>query len=143
MQELPAVEEPTVSATKLPETFQRVEALTDNVWVKGEMLDLAYVDRPRAEMREGPGIQEEIQNIERKAAAGTVRSDELDDRLELFEEADRIIGKPIVDIEGDETLAQLSAGLDLIVKPNLPRAVQDMQECLWLSRLPVGWRSGP
>lgn len=75
-------------------------------------------------------IQEEIQEIERKAAAGTVRSDELEDRLELFDDANRIIGKPVVDIEGDETLAQLSAGLDLIVKPNLPRAVQDRVDSL-------------
>ncbi len=75
-------------------------------------------------------IQEEIQNIERKAAAGTVRNDELEDRLELFKDADRILGKPTVDIEGDETLAQLSAGLDLIVKPNLPRAIQQRVDSL-------------
>ncbi len=75
-------------------------------------------------------IQEEIQEIEAKASDGTVRPDELEDRLELFNEADRIIGKPIVDIEADQTLAELSAGLDLILRPNLSGPIQSQVDSL-------------
>jgi len=59
-----------------------------------------------AEKKKLLDIQTEIKKIEAKIGNGTVREDELLDRVELISEADRIIGKPIVDVEADETLAE-------------------------------------
>ena len=93
--------------------------------IRGYKLELSPADNAQLIK-----IQEQVQKIEQKAQAGTVRPDELEDRVELFTEADRIIGKPTVDIEADTTLAELSAGLDLILKPRLSGAVQNQVDSL-------------
>ena len=64
-------------------------------------------------------IQEEVVAIERKASAGTVREDELDDRIELLAEADEIIGKPVVDVEADSTLAEFAQAVESLLEPKL------------------------
>lgn len=93
--------------------------------IRGYKLELSPADNAQLIK-----IQEQVQKIEEKAQAGTVRPDELEDRLELFTEADRIIGKPTVDIEADKTLAELSAGLDLILKPELSGPIQRQVDSL-------------
>ena len=67
-------------------------------------------------------LQVKIQKIETKVAAGTVRADELDDRLEFLDEADRIIGKPIVDVEADEQLAEYNSLKIALLEPKLDNA---------------------
>ena len=64
-------------------------------------------------------IQEEVLEIERKASQGTARVDELDDRIELLAEADEIIGKPVVDVEADDTLAEYSQAVETLLHPKL------------------------
>lgn len=64
-------------------------------------------------------IQVEIQEIQQRVSNGTARADELDDRKELFAEADRIIGKPTVDVEADETLAKLAGAIETLLQPKL------------------------
>jgi hypothetical protein len=67
-------------------------------------------------------LKEKIRVIEAKAAAGTVREDELDDRLEFLKDADRIFGKPIVDIEVDDKLAEFNALKVALLEPKLDNA---------------------
>jgi hypothetical protein len=67
-------------------------------------------------------LKEKIQDIVVKAAAGTAREDELDDRLEFLDEADRIIGKPIVDVEADGKLAEFNALKLAVLEPKLDNA---------------------
>lgn len=93
--------------------------------IRGYKLELSPADNAQLIK-----IQEEVQKIEEKAQAGTVRQDELEDRQELYTEADRIIGKPTVDIEADQTLAELSAGLDLVLKPRLSGPIQTQVDSL-------------
>lgn len=71
-------------------------------------------------------IQTEILKIQEKATNGTVRADELEDRKELYEEADRIIGKPIleIDTENDEVLTKLVSALETLMQPKLDPATQ-------------------
>lgn len=64
-------------------------------------------------------IRSEIVEIGRKVSAGTVRADELDDRIELLKEADEIIGKPTVDVEADDQLAEYAQGVDSLLQPKL------------------------
>lgn len=64
-------------------------------------------------------LKEKIQIIEAKASKGTVRADELDDRLEMLDEANRIIGKPIVDVEADAKLAEYTALKVALLEPKL------------------------
>lgn len=75
-------------------------------------------------------IQVEIQEIETKASSGTVRNDELDDRTALLAEADEIIGKPTVDIEADEFLAELAGILEALLAPKLNPVVEKRVEQL-------------
>jgi len=75
-------------------------------------------------------LQVRIQEIEGRVSAGTARADELDERKELFNEADRIIGKPIVDAEADEELAELASGIETLLLPKLPKAQADRVELL-------------
>lgn len=68
-------------------------------------------------------LQTEISKIERKAQNGTVREDELEDRLELLAEADEIIGKPIANVDEDEAvsdeLSELAGILEALLEPKL------------------------
>lgn len=70
-------------------------------------------------------LQVRIQQIEARVGDGTARADELDERQELFKEADRIIGKPIVDADADEELAELASGIETLLLPKLPKAQAD------------------
>jgi len=74
-----------------------------------------------AENQQLVDIRAEVQEIEQKTAKGTVRQFELDKRLDLLKEADEIIGKPIVDIEADEFLANLAGILEALLEPKLNR----------------------
>lgn len=64
-------------------------------------------------------IRTEIQEIDRKVSDGTVREDELEDRQELLDEADEIIGKPVVDIQADDTLSEYAQAVDTLLQPKL------------------------
>ena len=64
-------------------------------------------------------IQVEVQEIQQRISSGTARDDELDDRKELLAEADRIIGKPTVDVEADQTLADLAGAIQTLLQPKL------------------------
>jgi len=67
-------------------------------------------------------LAEKISAIAAKANAGTVRPDELKDRTEYLQEADRIIGKPTVDLEVDITLAGYNNLKLAILEPKLDPA---------------------
>lgn len=75
-------------------------------------------------------IQQKIQEIGSRAAQGIARPDEFEDRAELFREADRIIGKPTVDVEADTVLADLNAKIEALLQPKLPKAVAQRVESL-------------
>jgi hypothetical protein len=85
--------------------------------IRGYKLELSPADLQKLSK-----LKVKIQEIEAKAAAGTVRADELDDRLEFLDDADRIVGKPIVDIEVDDTLAEYNALKVALLEPKLDRA---------------------
>ena len=85
--------------------------------IRGYKLELSPADLQKLNK-----LQEKIQQIEAKAATGTVREDELKDRLEFLDEADRVIGKPVVDIEVDDTLAEYNALKLALLEPKLDRA---------------------
>lgn len=85
--------------------------------IRGYKLDLSPSDLQKLSKLKG-----KILKIEDKAAAGTARADELDDRLEFLNEADRIVGKPIVDIEIDDTLAEFNALKLALLEPKLDNA---------------------
>ena len=65
-------------------------------------------------------IQAKVVAIQEKSANGTVRPDELEDRKELLAEADRIIGKPTSEVDGeDEKLAEYASLLQALLNPKL------------------------
>lgn len=72
--------------------------------IRGYKLDLTPIETQKL-----VELKEDIQKIEVKVATGTVRNDELEDRLEMLIEADEILGKPTVDVEADQTLAEFNA----------------------------------
>ncbi|NND49191.1 MAG: hypothetical protein HKN60_02950 [Rhizobiales bacterium] len=81
-----------------------------------------------AESKRLSEIQADVIDIERKASAGTVRDDELDDRIELLAEADEIIGKPVVDVEADDTLAEFAQAVESLLEPKLdPRKLAQVE----------------
>lgn len=67
-------------------------------------------------------LQADITKIEAKINDGTVREDELNDRTEMIEEADRIIGKPIVEVEADDKLKEYNDLKLAILQPKLSDA---------------------
>ncbi len=75
-------------------------------------------------------IQEQISKINDKAANGTVRDDELEDRSELFLEADTIIGKPSAGVENDDVLDGLREQIDEVLAPRLTPQQQDRLDTL-------------
>ncbi len=85
--------------------------------IRGYKLELT-----RAEEKKLTELKEDILEIAGKALEGTARPDELDDRLEMLKEANRIIGKPIVDVEADDKLAELNALKVAILEPKLDNA---------------------
>lgn len=85
--------------------------------IRGYKLDLTPADLQKLSK-----LKEKIQEIEAKAAAGTVRVDELDDRIEFLKDADRIFGKPIIDIEVDDKLAEFNALKVAVLEPKLDNA---------------------
>ena len=93
--------------------------------IRGYKLQLSLTEKQQLAR-----IQVEIQEINQKVNDGTARQDELDDRKELFNDADRIIGKPIVDAEADEVLAELAGGLEELLKPKLNNALAQQVERL-------------
>ncbi len=72
-----------------------------------------------AEKQQLAEIQQKVQAIEKKSSNGTVRSDELGDRLDLLAEADEIIGKPLVDAKADDELAKLAGIMEALLNPKL------------------------
>ena len=75
-------------------------------------------------------IQQKIQQIGTRASQGIARPDEFKDRAELFREADRIIGKPTIDVEADTALAKLNAEIEALLQPKLSKAVAKRVESL-------------
>ncbi len=91
--------------------------------IKGYKLVLTPAEKHRL-----AEIQKKIVAIQKKASAGTVRKDELDDKTELLKEADRIIGKPTAntqtDEETDQKLADLAQKVQLLLNPKLDPATE-------------------
>ncbi len=85
--------------------------------VRGYKLELTSTDKQKL-----AELKEKILAIEAKASAGTARADELDDRIEFLKEADLIIGKPIVDVEADDELAEFNALKLALLEPKLDNA---------------------
>lgn len=85
--------------------------------IRGYKLQLTVAEKQKL-----AGLQVEIQEITQRVNQGIARLDELDTRTELYNEADRIIGKPIIDADADEELAELAGGLDALLEPKLDRA---------------------
>lgn len=89
--------------------------------IRGYKLELTGAEKLRLDK-----IQGEILKIQEKTQAGTVRPDELEDRVALYEEANDIIGKPNLDIdtEEDETLTNYASALEALLQPNLDPSTQ-------------------
>jgi hypothetical protein len=85
--------------------------------IRGYKLDLTPTDKQKL-----AELKEKILAIEVKAAAGTARADELDDRIEFLQKADLIIGKPIVDVEADDKLAEFNDLKLALLEPKLDNA---------------------
>lgn len=85
--------------------------------IRGYKLDLTPAD-----LQKLTSLQKDIKKIVDKAAAGTVRPDELEDRIKFLQEADRIIGKPIVDVEADAQLAEYNSVKLALLEPKLDDA---------------------
>ena len=85
--------------------------------IRGYKLDLTPIETQKL-----VELKEDIQKIEAKVSTGTVRNDELDDRLEMLLEADEILGKPTVDVEADQTLAEFNALKIGLLEPKLDSA---------------------
>lgn len=85
--------------------------------IRGYKLDLTPTDNQKLTQ-----LAKKISVIEAKSIAGTVREDELADRLEYIDEANRIIGKPIVGVEADEKLAEYNALKVALLEPKLDGA---------------------
>ncbi len=91
--------------------------------IRGYKLELSLAEKQKL-----ANIQAEVLKIQEKAGAGTVRADELEDRTELLKEADRIIGKPIVDIEADTKLAEFNNLRLAVLAPKLDNATRKRVE---------------
>ena len=85
--------------------------------IRGFKVDLTPIDTQKL-----VELREEIQAIDDKINRGVVRPDELEERAEKLEEADVILGKPIVDVEADETLAGYNSLRVAILEPKLDGA---------------------
>lgn len=93
--------------------------------IKGYKIQLTPADNQRLSK-----VQAEIQAIEAKASNGTVRSDELEDRTELYAEADRIIGKPSADADADAELAKYATAMQTLLSPKLSASLTKRVEYL-------------
>lgn len=82
--------------------------------IRGYKLQLTPAENKRL-----ADIQTEIGELDKKAADGTIRADEIEDRSELFREADIIIGKPSAEVEADSTLEGLRQQIDDLLAPKL------------------------
>lgn len=82
-------------------------------------------------------LEDVVREVEEKSIAGTARQDELDDRLEAIDEANEIIGKPIVDVEADETLAEYNSLKLALLEPVLDPIKQKAVDRL--NRLKTGF----
>ena len=82
--------------------------------VRGYKLRLTPADQGRLDK-----LQEKIQVIDQRASEGDARADELEERAELFKEADRILGKPSANVEFDDTLDGIKTKIDTLLEPRL------------------------
>jgi len=65
-------------------------------------------------------IQAKVVEIQQKSASGTVRPDELEDRLALLAQADEIIGKPTTEVDGeDKKLVEYAGLMKVLLDPKL------------------------
>ena len=85
--------------------------------IRGYKLQLTVAEKQRLAR-----IQVQIQEIDQRASDGLARADEFDTRKELLDDADRIIGKPIVDADADEELAELAGAIEALLQPKLDKA---------------------
>lgn len=93
--------------------------------IRGYKLQLTPADNQRLAK-----LQDKITDLNRKAAEGTIRSDEIRQRGEYYRQADRIVGKPSVDVDADATLAALSKQIDALLAPRLDPARQKRLDLL-------------
>jgi len=75
-------------------------------------------------------LQTEIGKLNAKAANGTIRADEIEDRSALFLEADTIIGKPSAGVENDDFLDGIREKIDDVLAPRLTPQQQDRLDTL-------------
>ena len=64
-------------------------------------------------------IQKDITKINSRVSDGTVRQDQLEDREQLYLEADVILGKPSAGVENDETLDGIREKIDVLLSKRL------------------------
>jgi len=84
--------------------------------IRGYKLELTPADNDRLAK-----LQERIEQINKRASDGSVRADELDERTELYREADSILGKPSADVETDGTIEDLGVKIHDLLLPRLNR----------------------
>lgn len=82
--------------------------------IRGYKVNLTPADNQRLSE-----IQKEITKINTRVSDGTVRSDQLEDREELYLEADIILGKPSAGVENDETLDGIREKIDELLSKRL------------------------
>jgi hypothetical protein len=87
--------------------------------IRGYKLQLTPADNQRLAK-----LQEKIVTLNQKAADGTIRADEIRQRGEYYRQADRILGKPSIDVDADVTLSALSRKIDDLLAPKLDPARQ-------------------
>ncbi len=93
--------------------------------IRGYKLRLTPADNQRLSE-----IQNEITKISSKISNGTVRADELEDRSELFLEADVILGKPSAEVENDDVLDEIREKIDAVLAPRLTPQQEDRLDTL-------------
>mgnify|MGYP006921600771 CR=1 FL=1 len=93
--------------------------------IRGHKLVLTPADNERLAK-----LQERIQLINQRTSDGEVRADELEERTELYREADKILGKPSADVESDDTLESLNVQIHDLLLPRLNPAQAKRLELL-------------
>lgn len=95
--------------------------------IRGYKLDLTSAENFRL-----TEIQGEILKIQEKVNGGTVRADELEDRVDLYREADTIIGKPVLatEVTEDEVVVDFASALETLLLPKLDTVTQSRVDSL-------------
>lgn len=82
--------------------------------IRGYKLEIPPADQKRLGK-----LQEKIVALNRKAIEGAIKPDEIKQRSEYYRQADKILGKPSVDVEADLKLKALTVKVNALLEPNL------------------------